>query len=502
MGDSAADSTMQVPKSRAEDAAAARLLQDSNDANRSWGSRVIDSMSIYADLPSNACQKAAQHVQENPMKVGEQLLAGAAVAAVFACAIKNPAAMGKRFSAGLLATAESSTPVFAGLATLDWGSRVVTPGMNVLAGGDKFAAHEQLGKNVGSGLVDYAASTMGGALGASIAWKLTPRTFDARSSSLSAQDLACANQARGANLDADSIPLTSKVLSEPFNKIESLTPNVKAGPRDTEFNYRHSDKPLELQQGEVVVPALVFGHNEPPRAIKMNALETDIELRITTDNCPHGPYRITGTELAGAEGLSVLGSAKSPLHAVKGDVLDIKVPIEIDSLGVPIWKGEWKVLDVEGAGGVTKLYGGNYKVSEFTQKGVVLSETYANRPNDSFFLPHKDITESGFFKKQDLNVSKGDVLCFPDTRTSPTLDQNFNKLKFGSWTVADTSPNGAVLVNGTRMFAVPKQFLAEPYAYHKTDWLNRSTSLPLIARSALSAAVLPPNQLLESMSKK
>ncbi|MBX9722641.1 MAG: hypothetical protein K2X81_14680, partial [Candidatus Obscuribacterales bacterium] len=344
-------------------------------------------MSIYSDLPSNASGKPVQHLKEQPMKVGEQVLAGAAIAAVFACAIKNPAFLGKRFSSGLLATAESTTPAFAGLATLDWGSRVATPGINVLAGADKFTAHEQLGKNVGSGLVDYAASTMGGALGASVAWRLTPRYFDARrASDMHLQDLNFGNNAKFAGGNTDSRPLTTKILSEPFNDIQRLTPHEKPGPNDIEFAYRHSDKPLELQQGDTVMPALVHGFNKAPRATKMNALDTDVELRITTDNCPQGPYYISGKELANAEGLSVLGSSKNPLHVVKGDVLELKSPVEIDGLAIPLWKGNWKVLDVEGAGGSVKLHGSKYEVDAFTQNGVVLKESYRGRTEDSFFV--------------------------------------------------------------------------------------------------------------------
>ncbi|MBX9687708.1 MAG: hypothetical protein K2X27_13455 [Candidatus Obscuribacterales bacterium] len=189
----------QVISQQKEDAAnadidklAANMLRDRMDAaplQRSVNEKFRDELSLCAGLPTNVCKQAIQHIQENPGKITETVLLGAVMGAGIACAVKNPAILGKGLSTGVMEVAEKSAPVFASMAALDWGCRLGAPALKVWQNdGQLNLARQDLARNIGSGLVDYSAGALGAIVGARAAWKLAPEwvnkspAFDSRPS--------------------------------------------------------------------------------------------------------------------------------------------------------------------------------------------------------------------------------------------------------------------------------------------------------------------------------
>lgn len=150
-------------------------LLDAKSLPRTASECLRDELSLFSKLPSMSFEKAVKHVEEHPWQVVEQFVTGAVIGATIAAAVKNPGILGKSLSRGIMVGAESSAPVFLGLAAADWAHRIGAPMVDVWNDREHLSrAQNQLAQNVGSGLVDYTAGAAGGLLGAKLSWHYTP----------------------------------------------------------------------------------------------------------------------------------------------------------------------------------------------------------------------------------------------------------------------------------------------------------------------------------------
>lgn len=157
---------------------AVRILQEEASRPsepRSFAQALRDEVQLFEGLHRTTVKSAYEYATNNPGLVAEQVAAGAAFGAGFAMLAKNPGLLGTKYTHAIMTGLEKSMPVFASIAVADWTMRVGSPMLDVLHAHENLPeAKKRLAANIGTGLVDYGAGTVGGIGGGALAWKLTP----------------------------------------------------------------------------------------------------------------------------------------------------------------------------------------------------------------------------------------------------------------------------------------------------------------------------------------
>ncbi len=138
------------------------------------GAKLLREGELFASAPAKAVEAAKAHLRNDQGALVVDAAIGVAAGAAIGALAKNPALLGKAASGAVRTGLEQSGKIFGAVVAADWAVRLGAPAVttwnNASAHG---AAKEQLGHNIGAGVVDYGIGFAGGALGAGVAHKYT-----------------------------------------------------------------------------------------------------------------------------------------------------------------------------------------------------------------------------------------------------------------------------------------------------------------------------------------
>ncbi len=408
---------------------------------RSTNEKIKDTLDIFSNFPS-VFDKSVQHIKEHSATVGEQFVAAAAIGAGLTCMARNPSLVGKFLSNNILNTAEKAAPLMIGLMTADVGLRLGSPMVQLWNDGDKKAAQEQLAANIGSGLVDYGAGTLGGLLGASAAFKYTPRAMEAA-------------------FKVSKVQTDNMLLRGKFSHINELS------------------GPAGLSRSEIEIWRKGFELNgeSPYFSGKPEPVPSRSDLPLDKRLGFEGADRLLRFQVG------------DRIMPVRDDLLAAKYPggvssgnLEFNNLG--------KTLTVLKTDNSTTILRGQYpQVPESARQGRLYPDIYE--------VNTRAITERNFFKAERFNVEPGDMLAFPKTDHMPLnwtgdegrFDPALKALQGRSWQVVEATANGAIVKNGIREVAIPNDIISTPYSYKMPEWEARLPQDLLVSRTGIHSGI-------------
>ncbi len=126
--------------------------------------------------------------------------------------------------------------------------------------------------------------------------------------------------------------------------------------------------------------------------------------------------------------------------------------------------------------GETELYG-RYAVENVTPESALLrhtSDMQGRTGSGRLYRVEVDqLREPLFDRLRAIDPRPGDTLAIPEGRTPDILDFRYSIMRGRTWTVEETAANGAVVRNGDTVYALPKEYLKEPYIFQLNDWLRK-----------------------------